>query len=80
MAKIEENVNNLDLFPDMPIPKKVGRPKKYANQADKQRAYRERLKAQGKKQISRIVKDVSIEPLNSDLIDLTTDFSTLLNK
>jgi len=73
-----KNKDNLDLFPDMPIPKPVGRPRQYATQAEKQRAYRERLKAQGKKQISRVVRDVaSNEPLKSDVIDLTTDFREL---
>lgn len=50
-----------------------GQPKKHADQAAKQKAYRERLKAEGKRVISRVVLDVRDEskPLTSDIIDLS---------
>lgn len=50
----------------------AGRPKIYANAAEKQKAYRERLKAKGLREIKRIVRDVrEPKPLHSDIIDLS---------
>ena len=43
-------LDNLDLFEDLPNP--VGRPKQYSTNAERQKAYRERLKAQGKRVIT----------------------------
>lgn len=57
-----------------PEPKRGrGRPKKYETVAERQKAYRERLKAQGFRVVSRVVKDVRDEskPLTSDVIDLS---------
>ena len=39
-------VESLDLFADLPNP--VGRPKQFASNAERQKAYRARLKANGK--------------------------------
>ena len=51
----------------------VGRPKQYASAAARQKAYRERLKAEGKRVVSRVVRDVRDEsqPLVSDVLDLS---------
>lgn len=49
-----------------------GRPRKYESAAERQKAYRERLKAQGKRTIQRVVKDVrNDDVLKSDIIDLS---------
>lgn len=50
-----------------------GRPKVYASAAERQRAYRQRLKAEGKRVVSRVVRDVRDEsqPLVSDVLDLS---------
>jgi len=50
-----------------------GRPRQHSSAAEKQRAYRERLKAEGKRVVTRVVLDVRDEskPLQSDLIDLS---------
>lgn len=50
-----------------------GRPRKYADKAEKQRAYRAKLKAEGKRVVTRIVKDVRDQaaPLTSEIIDLS---------
>lgn len=50
-----------------------GRPKLHADQAARQKAYRERLKASGKRVLSVIVTDTRDEskPLTSDVIDLS---------
>lgn len=52
---------------------KVGRPAKYESAAEKQKAYRERLKTKGMRLISRYVRDVRNTeiPLVSDVIDLS---------
>lgn len=63
-------LDNLDLFEDLPNP--VGRPKQYRSNAERQKAYRARLKANGKRVISRIVADVRDgQELRSDVIDLS---------
>ncbi|SPY08420.1 hypothetical protein [Oligella urethralis] len=56
---------------DTKIP--VGRPRKYANQAERQRAYRQRLKDRGFKVVQRIVPDQGRkdEPLTSSVLDLS---------
>lgn len=53
--------------------KKRGRPAKYSSNAERQKAYRERLKEQGRREIKRIVLDVraEVQTLRSDVIDLT---------
>ena len=43
----QKPLDNLDLFDDLPNP--VGRPKQFASNAERQKAYRARLKAQGKR-------------------------------
>jgi len=49
-----------------------GRPAVYASAAERQRAYRARLKERGMREISRIVRDVrEPQPLHSDVIDLS---------
>lgn len=51
-------------------PAKRGRPPKHANAAAKQKAYRERQKAKGLREVKRFVLDVDA-PLSSDVIDLS---------
>lgn len=50
-----------------------GRPKQHADKAAKQKAYRERLKASGKRVLTRVVTDTrdKSKPLTSDIIDLS---------
>lgn len=49
-----------------------GRPAKYADAAERQKAYRARLKERGMREIKRIVRDVrESKPLQSDVIDLS---------
>ena len=54
-------------------PRGVGRPKQYANSAERQKAYRRRVKAAGMRVVSRVVRDVRDEakPLVSDVLDLS---------
>lgn len=67
---------HIDLFPET-LKNPVGRPRKYANAAERQKAYRERLKAAGKRVVSRTVADVrdKAKPLHSDVIDLSEAWS-----
>lgn len=53
--------------------KAVGRPRKHASAADRQKAYRDRLKIKGFRVITRVTRDVrdSTAPLVSDVIDLS---------
>ncbi len=50
-----------------------GRPRQHADKAAKQRAYRQRLKAKGKRVITAVVADVrdDSKPLESAIIDLS---------
>ena len=48
----QKPLDNLDLFDDLPNP--VGRPKQFASNAERQKAYRARLKAQGKRVITKL--------------------------
>lgn len=49
-----------------------GRKRKYANNAERQRAYRERLKANGYRTVTAVVKDVRKgSELTSEIIDLS---------
>ena len=52
---------------------KIGRPKKYADSAARQKAYRMRLKEAGFREIKKMVRDVRDmdKPLVSDIIDLS---------
>lgn len=51
---------------------KRGRPRVYATAAERQRAYRQRLKLAGKRVLSRVVRDVRVGvPLESNVIDLS---------
>jgi hypothetical protein len=62
------------MSPEQPTPNvKRGRPASYHSAAERQKAYRERLKAKGMRTISRVVRDVRDEsvPLVSDIIDLS---------
>lgn len=58
---------------DKGSPATLGRPRQHDDAAAKQRAYRKRLKAAGKRVISRVVTDVRNEnkPLESTIIDLS---------
>lgn len=62
-----------DLLPDLELPRGVGRPRQYASPAERQRAYRARLKEQGKRVVTRVVRDVrdGQKPLVSDVLDLS---------
>ena len=72
-------LDNLDLFDDLPNP--VGRPKQYSSNAERQKAYRERLKAQGKRIITKVVVDVREgKDLHSDIIDLSEVKSNVHHK
>lgn len=52
--------------------KSRGRPRKYADAAERQRAYRQRLSARGLREIHRIARDVRPScTLRSDVIDLS---------
>lgn len=54
-------------------PKKRGRPRVHADAAVKQKAYRQRLKARGMREVRRVVRDTrdASTPLYSDIIDLS---------
>lgn len=67
----KNDTGTIDLLPD--ATKQRGRPKQHADQAAKQKAYRERLKAFGRRVVSRTVADVrdTMVPLRSDIIDLS---------
>ena len=70
MVKSKAKIDNLDLFDDLPNP--VGRPRQFLNNAERQKAYRARMKANGKRVITRIVADVrDTQELKSDIIDLS---------
>ncbi len=61
-------------FVGVPVPvKKRGRPAKYANAAARQKAYRERKKDEGMREVKVWTRDVRDEEqtLQSDIIDLT---------
>jgi hypothetical protein len=61
-------------LPGVPEPRRGrGRPRVYADDAARQRAYRARRKASGRRVVSRVVMDVRDEgrPLRSDMIDLS---------
>ena len=58
MVKSKAKIDNLDLFDDLPNP--VGRPRQFSSNAERQKAYRARLKANGKRVITRIVADVGV--------------------
>ena len=62
-----------DELPQATQPKRRGPAPKYANQAERQRAYRERLKERGLREVRHIVRDVrdTEAPLESDIIDLS---------
>ena len=71
----DENDNKTgELLPSDAKPRNpVGRPRVYTTAAERQRAYRERLKVGGKRVIQRVVRDVRDEArlLKSDIIDLS---------
>ena len=53
-------------------PRRPGRPAKHADAAARQKAYRERLKERGMREVKRVVRDVrGTAPLVSDVIDLS---------
>lgn len=58
---------------DEQLRKPVGRPRVYASAAERQRAYRQRLKESGKRVVQRVMRDVrdASAPLVSDIIDLS---------
>lgn len=55
------------------LEKKRGRPQKYVDAAARQKAYRERLRLAGMREVKTMVRDVrdSSKPLQSDVIDLS---------
>lgn len=61
------------MLDDTTATKNAGRPRKHADAAARQKAYRERLKAAGMREIKTMVRDVrdSAKPLHSDIIDLS---------
>lgn len=72
--KDQNDLKTGELLPaDAAAPRGVGRPKQYASAAERQKAYRQRLKEQGKRVVSRVVRDVRDEaqPLVSDVLDLS---------
>lgn len=71
--KDQNDQKTVDLLTDLGASRGVGRPRQYANAAERQRAYRQRLKEQGKRVVSRVVRDVRDEekPLVSDVLDLS---------
>lgn len=67
------DVNTLELF-ELPMPgKRRGRPAKHADAAARQKAYRERKKAEGMREVKSWTKDVrdTDQVLRSDIIDLS---------
>ena len=51
---------------------KRGRPRQYASAAERQKAYRERLKSEGKRVVTRVMRDMRGDaPLVSDVLDLS---------
>lgn len=71
--KDDADTKTIDMLPPAEVKRGRGRPKVHADQAAKQKAYRERMKAQGKRVISVTVTDTRDEskPLASDVIDLS---------
>jgi hypothetical protein len=76
--RYDQKTLELPLTVDAPLaapdaPKKRGRPPRHANAAAKQKAYRERLKARGMREVSRVVPDRRDKgsTLRSDIIDLS---------
>lgn len=53
--------------------KKAGRPRQHADAAARQKAYRERQKEAGMREVKVMVRDVrnALKPLQSDIIDLS---------
>lgn len=69
----QNDQKTLDLLPVTEEKKGKGRPRKHADAAAKQKAYREKLKADGKRVISRVTLDMRDEtkPLHSEVLDLS---------
>lgn len=67
-----ERVNQADDLIGDPPPRRPGRPAKHADAAARQKAYRERLKERGMREVKRVVRDVrGTAPLVSEVIDLS---------
>ena len=71
--KDQNDLKTGELLAIAEAPRGVGRPKQYESAAERQKAYRQRLKEQGKRVVSRVVRDVRNEaqPLVSDVLDLS---------
>ena len=71
--KDQNDLKTGELLPVVDAPRGVGRPRQYASAAERQKAYRQRLKEQGKRVVARVVRDVRNEaqPLVSDVLDLS---------
>ncbi|MDD2611037.1 MAG: hypothetical protein PHX60_15395 [Giesbergeria sp.] len=71
--KDENDIKTAELLPTDMQRRGVGRPKKYESAAERQKAYRQRLKQQGKRVVSKVVRDVrdDTKPLISDVLDLS---------
>lgn len=55
-----------------PKTRKGGRRRVHADAAARQHAYRQRLRARGYREVTRVVRDVQpLQPLESDVIDLS---------
>ena len=70
----ENDFKTAELLPADAAPRRgVGRPKQYESAAERQKAYRQRLKDQGKRVVSKVVRDVrdDTKPLVSDVLDLS---------
>lgn len=62
----------LPAAPQAPAARGRGRPRLHATAAERQRAYRARLRARGLRVVSTIVRDVRDgSPLHSDVLDLS---------
>lgn len=70
---MDSNTDAQAAAPPPPAPRRgVGRPALYANQAERQRAYRQRLKERGMRELKKIVRDVRPGlALKSEIIDLS---------
>ena len=72
--KDQNDLKTGELLPVDAAARGVGRPRQYESAAERQKAYRQRLKEQGKRVVSRVVRDVRDEaqPLVSDVLDLSS--------
>ena len=73
----EKDNKTADLFDDKPA--RRGRPRQYASNAERQRAYRQRQKAKGLRERKRWTRTIKKEEeLKSDIIDLTSSLGAAI--